>query len=158
MQDIFNQRFDPVAASEHKPGGDIKDENILINIKTHEIKLIDFGAGTTFFEDKLYTSFSGTSVYAPPEWIRDRCYTASGLNVWSLGILLYDLLCGDIPFKTENNIIFAKVIFPPALNPSNAVKNLIRGCLTVSTQDRFNLEDVLKHPWLQNQVVMYKKY
>lgn len=131
--------------------GDIKDENILINTQTHEIKLIDFGAGTKLFEDKFYTSFCGTRIYAPPEWIQDRWYTASGLNVWSLGVLLYDLLCGDIPFKTENDTIDAKVSFPPTLNLSDAVKDLIRGCLTVSTTDRFNLQDVLKHPWLLKQ-------
>jgi len=128
--------------------GDIKDENILINTQTHDIKLIDFGAGTKLLEDKLYTTFCGTRIYAPPEWIQHRWYTAAGLNVWSLGVLLYDLLCGDIPFKTENDTIDAKISFPPTLNLSDPVKDLIKGCLTVSTKDRFNLQDVLKHPWL----------
>jgi len=131
--------------------GDIKDENILINTQTHDIKLIDFGAGTKSIEDKFYTTFCGTRIYAPPEWIKHRWYTASGLNVWSLGVLLYNLLCGDIPFKTENDTIDGKVSFPPILNLSDSVKDLIRGCLTVSTQDRFNLQDVLNHPWLLNQ-------
>ena len=127
--------------------GDIKDENILIDTQTNEIKLIDFGAGNKLFEEKSYHTYHGTRVYAPPEWIKHKSYTASGLNVWSLGVLLYDLITGDIPFKNDNATAAAKLSFPNHAIISDGAKDLIRSCLTLSFQSRINLTDILNHPW-----------
>lgn len=129
---------------------DIKDENILIDTQTHQIKLIDFGSGARL-HDEVYTEFDGTRVYAPPEWIKFRRYRADSLTVWSLGILLYDMVCGDIPFETDNQIKRAQVLFKPSLRLSEEVKDLIRLCLTISTSDRINLEGIFNHSWLQSQ-------
>jgi len=136
--------------------GDIKDENILIDTKTKEIKLIDFGAGNKLFEDKNYQTYHGTRVYSPPEWIQNKTYKASGLNVWSLGILLYDLVTGDIPFKTDTAIMEAKLAFPTNVTISDSVKDLIRSCLNLSSQNRINLQEILNHPWFDLSNDTYK--
>lgn len=70
--------------------------------------------------------FAGTRVYAPPEWIKFRRYRADGLTVWSLGILLYDMICGDIPYENDHQIKRAQVLFKPSLGLSEEVKDLVR--------------------------------
>jgi len=129
---------------------DIKDENILIDLKTMKTKLIDFGSGALDIENKIHRKFQGTRVYSPPEWVGSGWYTAEGLTVWSLGILLYDMLCGDIPFETDQQILEAKPRWFPQLSLSEDVQSLISACLSVSTSERPTLEEILSHPWLQN--------
>jgi len=125
---------------------DIKDENILIDLNTNQLKLIDFGSGT-YLHDGVYTEFEGTRVYSPPEWIKYRRYKADGLTVWSLGILLYDMLCGDVPYETDEQIMAANLFWYPHLKISKEAKQLVRLCLNPDPEKRITLAELINHTW-----------
>ena len=128
---------------------DIKDENILIN-KEGKITLIDFGSGP-FIHELESTKFEGTLLYSPPEWIKGQQYLFKEAAVWSLGILLYDILHGDIPFQTEEDIIKwdnKKLALKKHLSVDSL--SLIKSCLHVNPGDRIKLEDIPNHSWLKD--------
>ena len=91
---------------------------------------------------------AGTRVYSPPEWIRFGHYSGEGLTVWSLGIVLYDMVCGDIPFETDAQIRIAHLSFSSELRLSHEVIDCIKRCLTVSENDRITIAQLQSHPWL----------
>ena len=146
---FFKQVLDTICIC-HKRGilhRDIKDENLLVNVDTLEIKLIDFGL-STYLHSGRYKEFGGTMVYAPPEWFTNRRYTGDGITVWSLGTLLYTMLYAFNPYRNPQEIVEAKLrwFFHPEI--STKAKNLISLCLKPDQDTRISLEKVSTHPWL----------
>ena len=112
------------------------------------MKLIDFGSGSWFNSSHIYNNYEGTRVYAPPEWIFSRRFYAESLTVWSLGVLLYDMLCGNIPFENDEEILTGKLKWFTCLNISQSAKSLVESCLKKECTDRIAIVDILCHDWM----------
>ncbi|XP_058717368.1 serine/threonine-protein kinase pim-1-like [Poecile atricapillus] len=100
---------------------DIKPENILVDLDTGEAKLIDFGCGT-YLQDTAYTQFAGTRSYRPPEWTNFGWYHGEAATVWTLGILLHEMVCGKHPFRRGWNISWGHLLLPQQLSQVATVR------------------------------------
>lgn len=124
---------------------DLKVENILVDPTTQWVHLIDFGAAA-LDQGMPFTCFEGTQAYAPPEWIEQHCYEGPPMEVWTLGIVLYAMVSGDVPFANHRQTLEGKPNFKGYL--SSPVKDLIRKCLAYAPQDRPSIQDIKQHPWM----------
>ncbi|KAG7328980.1 hypothetical protein KOW79_007154 [Hemibagrus wyckioides] len=125
---------------------DIKPENILINTDTHQLKLIDFGCGD-LLQDTPYRYYAGTRAYFPPEWICEGEYMGDHATVWSLGVLLFDMVCGELPFWCEKDIVARDLHFANDL--SEGCRDLIQWCLELYPHWRPTYEQILSHQWFE---------
>jgi len=98
----------------------------------------------------------GTPAYIAPEIIRGKGYTGFGADCWSLGVCLYAMLFGTVPFKANNmselhaQILKAKYNLKEDKVPlSDEVKHLIRALLEVDVSKRLTVKQARKHPWLK---------
>ncbi|XP_076829306.1 serine/threonine-protein kinase pim-1-like isoform X1 [Brachyhypopomus gauderio] len=123
---------------------DVKAENLLVNTDTLNVKLIDFGCGDLLTTGP-YRLFKGTKLFSPPEWLVDKTYEGCQATIWSLGVLLYILVCGAMPFETVEDIVEADLCFKGI--PSRECSHLITWCLQKDPEKRPVLEDVLAHEW-----------
>ena len=142
---------------------DIKPENILIG-NDNKIKLCDFGwAKELTLENR--STFCGTVEYMAPEIVGSENYDYS-VDIWSLGILLYELLFGHSPFKanTTKNVILNIKTHELTYDDknkkiSNSCKDLIQKLLVSNPQKRLKIKDILEHPFVKkhSKKFSYKK-
>jgi len=147
----------------HKKGiihRDLKPENLLYASADEdaEIKLADFGLSKIvgLDDDSAVTNTTcGTPGYVAPEVLRMKGYDRS-VDMWSIGVILYILLCGFPPFYEENTaklfqtIMDGKYDFPDPewTNVSDSAKDLIQRMLTVDSKKRITADEALEHPWI----------
>ncbi|OHS97673.1 CAMK family protein kinase [Tritrichomonas foetus] len=130
---------------------DLKAENVLLD-RFYNVRLVDFGLSKAFSKnDPFLQTTCGSPAYVAPEIIKELPYT-SDADIWSLGILLYAMVCGTLPFNGDNISLMLQQIIsinPPVPNHlSPELKNLISKLLIKDPNARIKLPDILKHSWI----------
>ncbi|XP_039090784.1 maternal embryonic leucine zipper kinase isoform X4 [Hyaena hyaena] len=134
---------------------DLKPENLLFD-EYHKLKLIDFGlcAKPKGNRDYHLQTCCGSLAYAAPELIQGKSYLGSEADVWSMGILLYVLMCGFLPFDDDNVMALYKKItrgkyeVPKWLSSSSVL--LLQQMLQVDPKKRISVKNLLSHPWIMH--------
>ncbi|NXR37324.1 PIM1 kinase, partial [Zosterops hypoxanthus] len=89
----------------------------------------------------------GTHIFSPPEWISLGFYHGHSATIWSLGVLLYVMVCGSLPFREDHDIVLLQVTITFCLL-SPECQHLIHWCLSKHYVDWPELEEILCHPWV----------
>ncbi|CAH1964952.1 unnamed protein product [Acanthoscelides obtectus] len=152
----------------HKQGithRDLKPENVLLATEETEtlVKVSDFGLSKITEEEDIMNTVCGTYYYMAPEVIgvRNPQYNKQ-VDVWSLGVILYYLLSGSLPFKSSDKKELNRLIVSGQYQMfdtcwqgvSRAARDLVQRMLTVKPQSRITIAEILKHPWIDKDLAM----
>ncbi len=138
---------------------DLKPENIIMTDHTDnaDIRLLDFGLSKILGPTEKCSEPFGTISYVAPEVLKQKFYGRE-VDIWSIGIITYLLLCGCLPFddeKSEKEIARQTIEDPVPYYPklwkklSEEAKSFVEGCLKKNPDERMNIKEVLEHEWIQ---------
>ncbi|XP_069015385.1 serine/threonine-protein kinase NIM1 [Embiotoca jacksoni] len=131
---------------------DLKAENVLFTTGGC-VKVADFGFSTWVSNrNNALDTFCGSPPYAAPELFKDECYLGPPVDVWAMGILLFFMVTGTMPFRAETigklrrSIIEGTYAIPPWV--PGPCQRLIRGILKTAPEDRYAVDQMLGCDWL----------
>ncbi|KAI9077984.1 hypothetical protein K1719_040113 [Acacia pycnantha] len=135
---------------------DIKPDNLLFDA-ANNLKVADFGSAQWFGDGRSMSGVVGTPYYVAPEVLLGRDYNEK-VDVWSSGVILYNMLSGAPPFHGESAaeifeaVVRANLRFPPRTfrSTSPSAKDLLRKMICRDVSRRLSAEQALGHPWIQS--------
>ena len=142
---------------------DLKPDNIMLTEASDKgnIKIMDFGLSKILGKKEKSIDGFGTLTFVSPEVLIRKPYNKE-VDIWSLGVILYLMLSGDLPFddpdddeqKIAKSIVYQDVKFPQEKfgKRSKAVIDLIKGCLTKEPKNRIKIDEILKGEWMKQQL------
>eukprot|EP00045_Choanoeca_perplexa_P008233 m.75916 g.75916 ORF g.75916 m.75916 type:complete len:997 (-) comp14409_c0_seq1:101-3091(-) len=130
---------------------DLKLENLLLG-SDDQVKITDFGFSNLFKEGGLMSTFVGSPAYAAPEILANEKYIGPNADIWSLGVIIFTILTGEMPFKDDNVLTNLKKIqnaeydLPDFL--SDHAQDLLSHLLVRDPSQRMSISDMWEHPWI----------
>ncbi|XP_036845132.1 serine/threonine-protein kinase MARK2 [Oncorhynchus mykiss] len=130
---------------------DLKAENLLLDSDMN-IKIADFGFSNEFVMGSKLDTFCGSPPYAAPELFQGKKYDGPEVDVWSLGVILYTLVSGSLPFDGQNlkelreRVLRGKYRIPFYM--STDCENLLKKFLILNPTKRGSLEQIMKDRWM----------
>uniref|UniRef100_A0A8C5CK40 non-specific serine/threonine protein kinase n=1 Tax=Gadus morhua TaxID=8049 RepID=A0A8C5CK40_GADMO len=130
---------------------DLKAENLLLDADMN-IKIADFGFSNEFTTGNKLDTFCGSPPYAAPELFQGKKYDGPEVDVWSLGVILYTLVSGSLPFDGQNlkelreRVLRGKYRIPFYM--STDCENLLKRFLVLNPSKRGTLEQIMKDRWI----------
>lgn len=129
---------------------DLKIENVLIDSKG-DVKLVDFGLSNFYDPNEKLMTFCGSLYFAAPELLRGITYTGPEVDIWSLGIILYVLVCGKVPFDDKSlSALHEKIKGGKFVSPTHLTaecSNLLTVMIDVDPRRRVQMSEIIAHPW-----------
>ncbi|MFT7799911.1 serine/threonine-protein kinase SIK1-like [Arapaima gigas] len=130
---------------------DLKTENLLLDANMN-IKLADFGFGNFYNSGEPLSTWCGSPPYAAPEVFEGKEYQGPQLDIWSLGVVLYVLVCGLLPFDGPNLPALRQRVtegrFRIPFFMSQECENLVRKMLVVDPAKRISIAQIKQHRWM----------
>ncbi|XP_027855251.1 MAP/microtubule affinity-regulating kinase 4 isoform X2 [Xiphophorus couchianus] len=130
---------------------DLKAENLLLDADSN-IKIADFGFSNEFTEGNKLDTFCGSPPYAAPELFQGKKYDGPEVDIWSLGVILYTLVSGSLPFDGQNlkelreRVLRGKYRVPFYM--STDCEGILRRFLVLNPAKRCSLEQIMKDKWI----------
>lgn len=123
------------------------------------IKLADFGLSNVAHDGDFLRTSCGSPNYAAPEVISGNLYAGAEVDVWSMGVILYALLCGTLPFDDESiPNLFKKIksgMYSLPAHLSQLSRDLILRMLVVDPMKRITIPEIRQHPWFMHKLPSY---
>ena len=140
---------------------DLKPDNIMITQQNDfgVIKIMDFGLSKIVSTQEKMVDGYGTLSYVAPEVLLRTPYNKE-VDIWSMGVILYYMLCGHLPFKGNKEVAIAEKIVNDDLEfddeewevRSKKVRELIISCLKKEPEERITIDEFINHPWFKKNM------
>ena len=135
---------------------DIKPQNILIN--NNIIKICDFGFAKNIKDNDLLSTFCGSPLYMAPEILKYREYTDKS-DIWSLGVIIYEIIFKRHPYMSSNHIdLIKKIKDEDLIIDDSPLSPLLKRMLVNNPQNRISWVELFSIDWFNNNLVNHKDY
>ena len=138
---------------------DLKPENLLL-CEGNILKIIDFGL-SNFYNGNYLSTPCGSPCYASPEMVSGNKYNGFNIDIWAIGIILFAMLCGYLPFEDDDNdVLFQKILecklhYPSHLSP--LAKDIMKKILVTNPEKRIKIPQIKKHKFYLMGKKLYNK-